>query len=75
CPYPNCHRTFSRPYNLKSHGLTHDIQRPHACEKCAKTFARIHDRDRHMNSHMEQKPHVCIVCMGRFARQDAVIRH
>ncbi|KAF9949694.1 hypothetical protein BGZ65_007136 [Modicella reniformis] len=75
CHFPNCNRTFSRPYNLKSHGLTHDIHRPHACEKCSKTFARIHDRDRHMNSHMPQKPHVCIVCMGRFARQDAVIRH
>ncbi|KAK3815217.1 MAG: hypothetical protein J3Q66DRAFT_344046 [Benniella sp.] len=75
CDFPGCDRTFSRPYNLKSHGLTHDINRPHACEKCAKTFARIHDRDRHMNSHMPQKPHVCIVCTGRFARQDAVIRH
>ncbi|KAF9343667.1 hypothetical protein BGX34_006502 [Mortierella sp. NVP85] len=75
CEFPGCDRTFSRPYNLKSHGLTHDINRPHACEKCSKTFARIHDRDRHMNSHMPQKPHVCIVCTGRFARQDAVIRH
>ncbi|KAI1316044.1 hypothetical protein EDD11_010508 [Mortierella claussenii] len=75
CHVPDCNRTFSRPYNLKSHGLTHDAHRPHACGKCSKTFARIHDRDRHMNSHMPQKPHVCIVCMGRFARQDAVIRH
>ncbi|KAF8923690.1 hypothetical protein BGZ58_002654 [Dissophora ornata] len=75
CHFPNCSRTFSRPYNLKSHGLTHDTHRPHACGKCAKTFARVHDRDRHMNSHMPQKPHECIVCMGRFARQDAVIRH
>ncbi|KAG0367615.1 hypothetical protein BGZ54_003572 [Gamsiella multidivaricata] len=75
CHIPDCNRTFSRPYNLKSHGLTHDAHRPHACGKCSKTFARIHDRDRHMNSHMPQKPHVCIVCLGRFARQDAVIRH
>ncbi|KAF9359476.1 hypothetical protein BGX26_012211 [Mortierella sp. AD094] len=75
CHVPNCNRTFSRPYNLKSHGLTHDTHRPYACNQCSKSFARIHDRDRHMNSHMAQKPHVCIVCQGRFARQDAVIRH
>ncbi|KAF9897059.1 hypothetical protein BX616_006254 [Lobosporangium transversale] len=75
CHVPNCNRTFSRPYNLKSHGLTHDAHRPHACAKCSKTFARIHDRDRHMNSHMTEKPHECIVCLGRFGRQDAVIRH
>ncbi|KAF9179411.1 hypothetical protein BGZ51_006931 [Haplosporangium sp. Z 767] len=75
CPVADCNRTFSRPYNLKSHGLTHNEHRPYACEKCPKTFARIHDRNRHMNSHMPQKPHVCIVCLGRFARQDAVIRH
>ncbi|KAG0285511.1 hypothetical protein BGZ98_005479 [Dissophora globulifera] len=75
CHFPNCDRIFSRPYNLKSHSLTHDANRPHACGKCAKSFARIHDRDRHMNSHMPLKPHVCIVCEGRFARQDAVIRH
>ncbi|KAF9197323.1 hypothetical protein BGZ49_002288 [Haplosporangium sp. Z 27] len=75
CHVPDCNRTFSRPYNLKSHGLTHDTHRPYACTKCSKSFARIHDRDRHMNSHMAEKPHVCIVCMGRFARQDAVIRH
>ncbi|KAF9429881.1 hypothetical protein BGZ76_001079 [Entomortierella beljakovae] len=75
CPIEDCSRTFSRPYNLKSHGLTHATQRPFQCGKCTKSFARIHDRDRHMNSHMPQKPHLCIVCLGRFARQDAVIRH
>ncbi|KAG0247248.1 hypothetical protein BG011_001814, partial [Mortierella polycephala] len=75
CPVADCNRTFNRPYNLKSHGLTHAVHRPYVCEKCSKTFARVHDRNRHMNSHMPQKPHVCIVCLGRFARQDAVIRH
>ncbi|KAG0335297.1 hypothetical protein BG000_007646 [Podila horticola] len=75
CHIPNCGRTFSRPFNLKSHGLTHEPQRPHACNQCPKTFARIHDRDRHMKGHLTEKAHCCIVCLGRFARQDAVTRH
>lgn len=75
CHIPNCGRTFSRPFNLKSHGLTHEPQRPHACDQCPKTFARIHDRDRHMKGHLTEKAHCCIVCLGRFARQDAVTRH
>ncbi|KAF9195334.1 hypothetical protein BGZ51_002849 [Haplosporangium sp. Z 767] len=75
CQIPNCHRTFSRPFNLKSHGLTHETRRPHACPQCPKTFARIHDRDRHMKGHLLEKAHSCIVCLGRFARQDAVTRH
>ncbi|KAG0053088.1 hypothetical protein BGZ83_001680 [Gryganskiella cystojenkinii] len=75
CQIPNCHRTFSRPFNLKSHGLTHETQRPHACGICPKTFARIHDRDRHRKGHLIEKAHSCVVCLGRFARQDAVTRH
>ncbi|KAF9936208.1 hypothetical protein BGZ67_002604 [Mortierella alpina] len=75
CHVPNCHRTFSRPFNLKSHGLTHETRRPHECPQCPKTFARVHDRDRHMKGHLQEKAHACIVCLGRFARQDAVTRH
>ncbi|KAF9961181.1 hypothetical protein BGZ72_004511 [Mortierella alpina] len=75
CHVPNCHRTFSRPFNLKSHGLTHETHRPHGCPQCPKTFARVHDRDRHMKGHLQEKAHACVVCLGRFARQDAVTRH
>ncbi|KAF9903921.1 hypothetical protein EC991_003212 [Linnemannia zychae] len=75
CPLPGCGRTFSRPFNLKSHGMTHETLRPYACDQCDKTFARIHDRDRHLKGHLIEKPHFCVVCLGRFARQDAVTRH
>ncbi|KAG0346245.1 hypothetical protein BG004_002093 [Podila humilis] len=75
CLIPGCGRSFSRPFNLKSHALTHEPQRPHACDQCPKTFARIHDRDRHMKGHLTVKAHSCVVCLGRFARQDAVTRH
>ncbi|GJJ78137.1 hypothetical protein EMPS_10496 [Entomortierella parvispora] len=75
CQIPNCQRTFSRPFNLKSHGLTHETERPHGCGLCSKSFARIHDRDRHRKGHLVEKAHSCVVCLGRFARQDAVTRH
>ncbi|KAF9131221.1 hypothetical protein BGW39_002071 [Mortierella sp. 14UC] len=75
CPLPGCGRTFSRPFNLKSHGMTHETLRPYACDQCDKTFARIHDRDRHLKGHLIEKAHFCVVCLGRFARQDAVTRH
>ncbi|KAF9172213.1 hypothetical protein BGX21_006099 [Mortierella sp. AD011] len=74
CHYPNCGRIFSRPFNLKSHGLTHDDVRPHQCDKCSKSFARVHDLHRHRRGH-SPKSFACIVCQGTFARQDAVTRH
>ncbi|KAF9922132.1 hypothetical protein FBU30_007782 [Linnemannia zychae] len=75
CPLPGCGRTFSRPFNLKSHGMTHETRRPYGCDQCDKSFARIHDRDRHLKGHLVEKAHSCVVCLGRFARQDAVTRH
>lgn len=75
CKKPGCGRTFSRQFNLKSHGMTHETLRPYPCDQCDKTFARIHDRDRHLKSHHVEKAHFCVVCQGKFARQDAVTRH
>ncbi|KAG0081377.1 hypothetical protein BGZ90_008699 [Linnemannia elongata] len=74
CKKPGCGRTFSRQFNLKSHGMTHETLRPYPCGQCDKTFARIHDRDRHEKSHVG-KAYFCVVCQGKFARQDAVTRH
>lgn len=74
CKKPGCGRTFSRQFNLKSHGMTHETLRPYPCDQCDKTFARIHDRDRHVKSHVG-KAYFCVVCQGKFARQDAVTRH
>ncbi|KAF9112607.1 hypothetical protein BGX27_003101 [Mortierella sp. AM989] len=76
CQFPNCTRSFTRPFNLRSHDLTHRAVRPFRCDikDCNKTFARIHDLQRHKKGHYG-KAHICIVCQGRFARQDAVTRH
>ncbi|KAJ2964025.1 hypothetical protein NQZ79_g949 [Umbelopsis isabellina] len=77
CDYLGCTKTFTRPYNLKSHKRTHTAEKPFACEYpgCERTFARQHDRNRHSKLHLGLKPYTCEHCSKSFARQDALNRH
>lgn len=71
-----CGKRFTRRFNLHSHKLSHDGERPFTCDHpgCGKSFARKHDLKRHMKLHGE-KEYVCMRCGGRFARGDAMERH
>ncbi|KAF9348705.1 hypothetical protein BGX26_012912 [Mortierella sp. AD094] len=78
-----CDKTFSRPFNLRSHRATHAGLKPYKCthvhssgEKCHWEFARRHDLDRHMSSrHSFEKPFKCVTCGATCGRNDSLKRH
>ncbi|KAF9900652.1 hypothetical protein EC991_007057 [Linnemannia zychae] len=78
-----CGKTFSRPFNLRSHRDTHSGHRPFECphkdkggNRCKWSFARRHDLERHIISkHTKGKNFQCRTCGVECTRSDAFKRH
>ncbi|KAI1314817.1 hypothetical protein EDD11_001694 [Mortierella claussenii] len=78
-----CDKTFSRPFNLRSHRATHAGVKPFTCthvgdkgDACNWSFARRHDLERHMRSrHSPEKMFKCKTCGSECGRTDAFKRH
>jgi uncharacterized Zn-finger protein len=78
-----CDKTFSRPFNLRSHRSTHAGVKPFICthedeknEACGWSFARRHDLERHVRSrHSAEKMYKCKTCPIQCGRSDAFKRH
>ncbi|KAF9926667.1 hypothetical protein FBU30_003780 [Linnemannia zychae] len=78
-----CDKTFSRPFNLRSHRATHAGVKPFLCthedeknEVCGWSFARRHDLERHVRSrHSGEKLYKCKTCPIQCGRSDAFKRH
>ncbi|KAF9348127.1 hypothetical protein BGX26_000428 [Mortierella sp. AD094] len=78
-----CDKTFSRPFNLRSHRSTHIGLKPYPCahvnadgETCHWSFARRHDLARHMRSrHSKSNMYTCKTCGAQCTRTDAFKRH
>ncbi|KAF9388989.1 hypothetical protein CPB97_012200 [Podila verticillata] len=53
CPWPNCHKTFTRSAHLARHVRSHGGEKPYACpqEGCSKQFSRSDVLKEHIRIH------------------------
>ena len=76
CNYPDCNRSFTRPFNQRAHYLSnHTTQRPFSCPDCSLKFVRRNDLIRHQRLHSDSRPFSCLKCRYTANRSDALKKH
>ncbi|KAI8846319.1 hypothetical protein BC829DRAFT_270038 [Chytridium lagenaria] len=80
CTFPDCDKSFSKAYSLKTHHISHSNQRPFCCLFCTgKSFARKHDLLRHVRtvhgSKLPQLPQECIYCQAKMNQMEELTEH
>ncbi|TFY79036.1 hypothetical protein EWM64_g4976 [Hericium alpestre] len=73
CPFPNCPKTFSRLFNMRTHHRAHTTVRPFHCLHCPASFARNHDLKRHVRLH-GGRAWKCAGCDKVFSRRARTAR-
>ncbi|XP_043991189.1 zinc finger and SCAN domain-containing protein 2-like [Gambusia affinis] len=69
-----CGRCYTQMYNLKSHYITHAVERPVSCETCGKSFPP-RDLIHHKKVHASERPFSCQSCGQSFSQMNNLNRH
>ncbi|OXA59888.1 zinc finger protein 26 isoform X2 [Folsomia candida] len=78
-PCPVCKKIFRKKGHMTRHLLTHEPEKPFACEigNCTKRFAAKYSLQMHLlNRHnTDAKPHDCTICDRRFTLKKELDQH